>query len=161
MYEHQNASQLKTKFDLEAGDVILYPFLWGWEVDRGNTFAYKMRPCVVVAVYGEGDDKYVALLPVTTADADKRHTRFPIPATECQSGSIHYKGAEIGLDELNIDRISTSGALRHHVPQRSFSPGFMRALRQELLKKHARTPSRRIVRREMKNGEMETVSQFA
>lgn len=57
---------IKTRMELSAGDLVIYPFLWGWQSKRGIISAEKMRPCVVLLRNETQRGPMVALLPITT-----------------------------------------------------------------------------------------------
>lgn len=120
---------VKSRDDLQAGDMIIYPFLWGWEKGRGHTNAWKMRPCVVLSVFEKDGKKTAAILPITSADPLPHHRRHDIPYEECDRVSMDPEaGATIGLNDINFDAIETSNRIRHKVPMRQFSPEFMSGL---------------------------------
>jgi hypothetical protein len=120
---------IKNRTELTAGDMVIYPFLWGWQSKKGIISAEKMRPCVVLLRNETDRGPMLALLPITTHSAKAWHDRYPVPVEECQRvGMDPRREATIGMNDYNIDYIQESTYLRHNAPIRSFSDPFMQGL---------------------------------
>lgn len=125
---------IKSRMDLAVGDLIIYPFLWGWRVNRGLTSADKMRPCVIVERQETDQGTMVAILPSTTHQGKPWHDRVTIPREECaRVGMDVRRQTSFGLNDYNVDYIETSTFLRMNVPIRSFSEDFMKTVRADFV----------------------------
>lgn len=121
---------VKSRDEINSGDLVIYPFLWSWESRRGIVRADKMRPCVTLMRFDtETPDPGVVLLAITTKPALDWHDRMAIPPEECaRVGMDPTRGATIALNDMNVERIFGSHRLREKVPMRSFSAAFMNEL---------------------------------
>jgi hypothetical protein len=120
---------LKTKADLREGDLIIYPFLWSWQSERGIVSGAKMRPCVVLMRDETEFGPMVALLSLSTKPPEPWQDRIEVPLDEClRVGMDPQRKATICLNDYNIDYIDTSVNLRHNVPIRSFSLPFVQKI---------------------------------
>jgi len=89
-----------------AGQIIPYPYLWGWQNDRGETEGRKSRPtCVVVAVRSAKDGlTHLALLAVTTQPPQSDRAALEVPDIEARrAGLSDLKRCWVVLDEYNYD----------------------------------------------------------
>lgn len=120
---------IKDRSQLTAGDMVLYPFLWGWQSKKGIISAEKMRPCVVLLRSETSRGPLIALLPITTHSAKAWHDRHPVPLEECMRvGMDPARNATIGMNDYNLEYVDESTYLRRNVPVRNFSAPFMREL---------------------------------
>lgn len=88
------------------GQIIAYPYLWGWQDDRGETEGRKSRPtCVVVAVRSAKDNcTHLALLAVTAQPPQPERTAVEIPDTEIRrAGLSDLQRCWVIVDEYNYD----------------------------------------------------------
>lgn len=88
------------------GQIIAYPYLWGWQDERGETEGRKSRAtCVVVAVRSTKDGlTHLALLAVTTQPPQSNRAAMEIPDTEARrAGLSDLKRCWIMVDEYNYD----------------------------------------------------------
>ena len=88
------------------GQIIVYPYLWAWQQDRGETEGRKNRPtCVVVAVRGVNDElTHLALLAITTQPPQGGRMALDIPEIERQRAGLgDLKRCWIVVDEYNYD----------------------------------------------------------
>ncbi|MGO7564462.1 hypothetical protein ACC754_34190 [Rhizobium johnstonii] len=55
--------------EFRPGEVISYPYLWAWQLQRGETEGRKQRPvCVVIAIRNAADgNTHLALLAITSS----------------------------------------------------------------------------------------------
>ncbi|TCN17236.1 hypothetical protein [Sinorhizobium americanum] len=88
------------------GQVIIYPYLWAWQQQRGETEGRKGRPtCVVVAVRGTNDGlTHLALLAITTQPPQADRVTLEVSDIECRrAGLTDFKRCWIVVDEYNYD----------------------------------------------------------
>ncbi len=88
------------------GEVIIYPYLWSWQDERGETEGRKDRPtCVVVAVRGASDGlTHLALLAITTQPPQADRIALEVPAIECRRAGLgDLKQCWVVVDEYNYD----------------------------------------------------------
>ncbi|MCW3782500.1 type II toxin-antitoxin system PemK/MazF family toxin [Defluviimonas salinarum] len=143
----RRAPGLKDRMDLQPGDLIIYPFLWSWESEKGIVHASKMRPCVVLLRIDNPDGPSVVILPITTKPAAQWHDRFHVPEDECRRvGMDPSRNASIGLNDYNFEVVATSSCLRHNVPVRAFSAGFVEGLATRFLEVLAERRAFQVVR---------------
>ncbi len=92
--------------EFQPGQVIVYPYLWAWQAERGETEGRKMRPtCVVVAVSGANDGlTHLALLAITTQPPQRGRTALEIPDIERRRAGLgDITRCWIVVDEYNYD----------------------------------------------------------
>lgn len=121
--------------ELTNGSVIVYPFLWSWQQERGETEGRKERETVIVARFRNNDEDLLALLPVTSKAPASDLTAFELPALEVQRLQRH--GAArlwVVLSEINIDRAAGSFYLAPDCKVGDLSRAAYRALYEAFIK---------------------------
>jgi hypothetical protein len=115
---------------LRPGAVLLYPYLWHWQEERGETEGRKDRPTAVILVVRAKDGlEYALLLPVTTKEPDHTRQAVEVPATEKRRAGLDYAARQwILLDEYNLDPVQGSYYLRPDAVTGYFSEAFVRPL---------------------------------
>lgn len=128
------------------GSVLLYPYLWHWQDERGETEGRKERPTVVVLIVPAKDGlRYALLLPLTTKEPDSAREAIEVPVTEKRRAGLDRARRQwILLDEYNLDPLQNSLYLRHEAIVGHFSDAFLRPL---LLRFRTLLPSPRRVTR--------------
>ena len=91
--------------DLTSGSIILYPYLWKWQADRGESEGRKDRETVIATRFVIEGEELFALLPVTSQPPVKGSASYGLPALEVQRLQRGNPGRLwIILDEFNVDR---------------------------------------------------------
>jgi hypothetical protein len=110
-----------------TGSVLVYPYLWRWQADKGETEGRKERPvCLLLAVPSD-TVTHVLLLAISSTPPRSDQTALPIPALECRrAGLSDWKEAWITVSEFNYDVAETSYYLDPNAEVLGrFSPGFL------------------------------------
>lgn len=95
--------------DLQNGSVILYPYLWDWQRERGETEGRKDRETVIAARFDYRGEELLALLPVTSRPPGNGVDAYEIPALEVKR--LQRGGATrlwVILSEFNVDAVDNS-----------------------------------------------------
>lgn len=90
--------------DLTRGSVILFPFLWSHEAQRGETAGRKMRETVIVSRFMLERKDHIALLPITASPPASDHVTYELPETEVRR-LVRGGKAQLWviLSEINFD----------------------------------------------------------
>ncbi|MCK3779512.1 hypothetical protein MZK49_22710 [Ensifer sesbaniae] len=111
------------------GQVIVYPYLWAWQHERGETEGRKTRSTsVVVAVRGANDGlTHLALLAITTQPPEPDRIALEVSDIECRrAGLSDFKRCWIVVDEYNYDVAERSWYIEPDEPALGrFSKAFM------------------------------------
>lgn len=125
--------------DLTSGSVILYPYLWKWQADRGETEGRKDRETVIATRFDYQGEEMLALLPVTSKPPEGDVKAYELPALEVQR---LQRGAParlwIILDETNIDRAAGSYYITPDCKRGELSHAAYRAMYEAFLRAAAR-----------------------
>jgi hypothetical protein len=90
----------------ELGLVIRYDFLWRWEVDRGQLYGAKDRPCAIVLASEPRDDgsRQVIVCPITHTPPDNMASDIEIPLRVAAHLKLDDQNSWIRTHELNSFR---------------------------------------------------------
>lgn len=90
--------------DIKQGVVLVYPYLWQWQAERGETAGRKDRPVCIALPLRKGGVTHIFLLAITgTRPADAR-IALKIPDTEKRrAGLKEWKEGWVIVDECNYD----------------------------------------------------------
>jgi hypothetical protein len=95
--------------NLVTRSIIIYPYLWAWQAERGETEGRKERETVVAARFIFEGEIYLALLPITATPPAGDDKAYELPALEVKRIA---RGAAtrlwIILSEANIERVAQS-----------------------------------------------------
>ncbi|WP_374373707.1 hypothetical protein [Tabrizicola sp.] len=96
--------------DPVEGEVWRYPYLWGWQDDRGETEGRKDRPtAIIAAVHDAQGQKHLFLLPLTTKPPHSRQNAVEVPVIEARrAGLTDSERIWVVLDEYNYDLLQES-----------------------------------------------------
>ena len=93
----------------QSGDVILYPYLWRREAEKGETEGRKSRPVAVVLRLPVENKIYLYLFPITSKQPIASEIALEIPALEMKRiGLSSMDRSWIILNEFNRDIIGES-----------------------------------------------------
>lgn len=111
----------------KTGDVFDYPYLWGWQDDRGETEGRKDRPSCVALIVPIAQDKHrIYILPLTTKEPEPGRHSIAIPQTErVRAGLGKDREQWLLLDEWNREVLETSYYFSDRKQRGSFSRRFM------------------------------------
>ncbi|BAT57949.1 hypothetical protein GJW-30_1_00460 [Variibacter gotjawalensis] len=129
-----------TYADLQTGVVIVYPFLWAREQQRGETEGRKPRPTAVGVRLRRNDGDTILLFPITSRAPDRDRFAAEIPETEKRRA-----GLDIGmrlwiiLDEYNTDNVGHSFYLEPTPPLGRFSKAFFLPLMKQFIARAGET----------------------
>lgn len=115
-----------SSFDhIASGSVILYPYLWAREAEKGETSGRKSRPTAVVVRKPSADGDVIALLAITSQPPAHARTAVEIPDIEKRRAGLSVDiRLWIILDEYNLDVIGSSFHLEPQPPIGAFSRAF-------------------------------------
>jgi hypothetical protein len=86
--------------ELGAGTVIIYPYLWFRERQRGETEGRKPRPTAVAFKIANA----LALMPITTKEPHQQDSCLEVPEIEKRRAGLDVSIRQwIIFDEINID----------------------------------------------------------
>jgi hypothetical protein len=88
----------------KAGLVISYSYLWRHEAAAGATEGRKIRPCAIVLVVqrGEGNDRTVAVAPITHTIPYDSSVAVEIPVSVKRHLGLDDERSWIVLDDFNV-----------------------------------------------------------
>jgi hypothetical protein len=110
---------------LRTGSVIVYPYLWRRQADRGETEGRKDRPTAVVVRLASASASRVFLLAITSREPDRQTRSVEIPENERRRAGLSVDlRLWIIIDEMNVDVPGRSYYLRPQSPMGSFSDQF-------------------------------------
>ena len=119
-----------------SGLVVLYPYLWRWQRDRGETEGRKERPvCVAIAVRDSRKGfTHLALLAISSRPPGSDERAIEVPQIECRRGGLSdFKQAWITVSEYNYDIAERSLYLEpSEAALGRFSKSFMMRLAAEI-----------------------------
>ena len=129
-----------TNKSLALGDIVLYPYLWASQHDRGEIAGRKTRPaCLVVRLHDAKDDvHHLMLVAITSRQPSDKQRAIEVPETERKRARLtRYPRAWVIVDEYNYDIAERSWYFDSGIePVGSFGQAFMRqitgALRTEM-----------------------------
>lgn len=118
--------------DLREGDMIIYPFLWAWEVEKGITQASKSRPCMVAMRRERKDNSpVVIILPITTRPQAARDGYVALPQSELRRAGLNgLRPQGIMTRDCNIEDLGHPVGLAQMMRADSFSSTFTREVAQ-------------------------------
>lgn len=118
--------------DLREGDMIIYPFLWAWEVAQGITQASKSRPCMVALRRERKDNSpVVVILPITTRPQAAREGYVALPQSELRRAGLNgLRPQGIMTRDCNIEDLAHPVGLAQMMRADSFLPNFTREVAQ-------------------------------
>jgi hypothetical protein len=91
------------------GSVLIYPYLWRWQAENGETEGRKDRPVCLVLAISKSDVTHLVLLAISGTPPRSDQTALPIPALERRrAGLREWKEAWITVSEYNYDVAETS-----------------------------------------------------
>lgn len=95
--------------DLTRGSIILYPYVWQREAQRGETEGRKSRETVIASRFiFEGKD-YIALIPITASPPLGDQVVYELPETEVRRLARGGKTRLwVVISEVNFDIIGES-----------------------------------------------------
>ena len=128
----------------QPGLVIRYSYLWASEAKEGRAEGVKDRPCAVVLVLlRDREAPLVRVLPVTHSAPANPDDALEIPLPTKQRLGLDSKRSWVMLTEANDfiwpgpDLRPAVGGAPSSVVYGMLPPGFMKALRQRLVKRWA------------------------
>jgi hypothetical protein len=117
---------------LKPGAVIIYPYLWRWQDERGETEGRKDRPVSVVLAKQNPKDgaTHLVMLAISSQPPRPGRETIEVPEIECRrAGLSAWKQAWITVSEYNYDIVERSYYLEpDQVPLGRFSRPFMMRL---------------------------------
>jgi len=126
---------------LRTGCVILFPYLWVREAERGETEGRKPRPVAVgVRIARPRGDDVLVLFPITSQPPSADRFAAEIPEMEKRRAGLDATlRLWIILDEYNQDTIGQSFYLEPAPPLGRFSKAFFLPLMKEFIARRATT----------------------
>ena len=126
---------------LRTGCVILFPYLWVREAERGETEGRKPRPVAVgVRIARPKGDDLLVLFPITSQPPSADRFAAEIPEMEKRRAGLDATlRLWIILDEYNQDTIGQSFYLEPAPPLGRFSKAFFLPLMKEFIARRATT----------------------
>jgi hypothetical protein len=126
---------------LRTGCVILFPYLWVREAERGETEGRKPRPVAVgVRIARPKGDDVLVLFPITSQPPSADRFAAEIPEMEKRRAGLDATlRLWIILDEYNQDTIGQSFYLEPAPPLGRFSKAFFLPLMKEFIARRAAT----------------------
>ena len=127
----KGATATSTSAELQTGAIIVYPYLWRWQRERGETEGRKDRPvCVVLKVHGADGLTHLALLAISSQPPAAGRVAIEVPDIERRRGGLSdLKRAWVIVDEYNYDIAQRSFYLETDRPALGcFSRSFMMKL---------------------------------
>ena len=124
---------------LRTGCVILFPYLWVREAERGETEGRKPRPVAVgVRIARSTGDDVLVLFPITSQPPSPDRFAAEIPEMEKRRAGLDATlRLWIILDEYNQDTIGQSFYLEPEPPLGRFSKAFFLPLMKEFIARRA------------------------
>jgi hypothetical protein len=119
---------------LTSGQVVDYPYLWGWQAEAGREHGEKDRPVCLALAIREGDVTHLILLAIsgTPPRADQRTIEIP-PLELRRAGLSDFKAGWLTVGEFNYDVAERSFYYDGSRPPRGrFSRRFMGAVLEAL-----------------------------
>jgi hypothetical protein len=126
---------------LRTGCVILFPYLWVREAERGETEGRKPRPVTVgVRIARPKGGDVLVLFPITSQPPSPDRFAAEIPEMEKRRAGLDATlRLWIILDEYNQDTIGQSFYLEPEPPLGRFSKAFFLPLMKEFIARRATT----------------------
>lgn len=136
--------------DIRTGSVVLYPYLWEREQQRGETEGRKPRETAVgLRLEREGEDDALILLSITSTPPKSGEAAVEVPETERhRAGLDRGKRLWIMLSEFNYDVVGQSFYLEPVPPLGKFSDAFFKPIVARIIKA-AQTQAAKAVRRDV------------
>lgn len=118
--------------ELQAGDMIIYPFLWAWEVAQGVTHAAKERPCIVALRRDRAQAAPIlVILPITTRAQEARNGYIPLPQSELRRAGLNgLRPQGVMVRDCNLEDLSNPIGLRPLMHARRFSASYTQEIAQ-------------------------------
>jgi hypothetical protein len=115
---------------LKSGDLVLYPYIWGWQADQGHEIGEKLRPAFVMHI--SADNKAI-ICGITTRFVKSPRLYVPVPEIECVRAGLHDREfSKIVISECNVDDVRNMST-RPVKMGATFSPEFLKPLRQRFM----------------------------
>lgn len=110
-----------------TGSVLVYPYLWRWQAEKGETEGRKERPVCLLLAVPSGGSTHVLLLAISGTPPRSDQTALTIPPLECRrAGLREWKQAWITVSEFNYDVAESSYYLDPNADILGrFSPSFL------------------------------------
>ena len=88
----------------QVGLVISYSYLWREEAETGQVEGRKDRPCAIVLVVRESEDKppVVTVVPITHSPPQSLETAVEIPAAVKRHLGLDEQPSWVMLDDFNV-----------------------------------------------------------
>ena len=88
----------------EAGLVISYSYLWSDEAEAGHVEGRKNRPCAIVLVVQQAEDKapVVTVAPITHSPHGNLNVAVEIPLAVTRYLGLDDQPSWIVLDDFNV-----------------------------------------------------------
>lgn len=115
------------------GDVVGYPYLWGWQDAQGREHGEKDRPvCLLLTMTDANGNTHLILLPISSKPPFEGQTGIEIPKLELRRANLTgYTRGWITVSEYNYDILERSYHFDAGEPPRGrFSEAFLEAIRQ-------------------------------
>ena len=111
----------------QTGSVLVYPYLWRWQAEKGETEGRKERPVCLLLTVPRGDLTHILLLAISGTPPRSDQTALIIPALERRrAGLREWKEAWITVSEFNYDVAEDSYYLDPNADVLGrFSPSFL------------------------------------
>lgn len=118
------------KNQLSPGDLILYPYIWGWQADQGHQTAEKFRPAFIMHI---SENDQAVICGITTRFVKTPRLFIPIPEIECAQAGLHDREfSKLVISECNIDNMNNEATRPRKMGGR-FSPEFLTPLRRRFM----------------------------
>jgi len=106
--------------------MVIYPFLWSWEAESGQTEATKKRPCMVaMRIERKDSDPCAILIPITTRPIGNRKGYVAIPQSEVRKVGLNgMRSQGLIMQDINVENLSNPKGLSPLLHVREFSIGF-------------------------------------
>jgi hypothetical protein len=90
----------------QTGDLVVYPYLWADQHERGETEGRKSRPvCLALRLRDPKKDiHHLMLVAISSREPAKSRTAIEVPDTERQRAKlVRYPRPWVIVDEYNYD----------------------------------------------------------
>jgi len=115
------------------GDIVGYPYLWGWQDELGREHGEKDRPvCLLLTMIDAKGDTHLILLPISSKPPYEEQSGIEIPSLELRRANLTgYARGWITVSEYNYDILERSYYFdAGKPPSGRFSDAFLEKIRQ-------------------------------
>jgi len=125
---------------IRTASVILFPYLWAREAERGETEGRKIRPVAVgVRISRPKGEDVLVLFPITSQPPAPGRFAVEVPEMEKRRAGLDATiRLWIILDEYNQDIVGQSFYLEPEPPLGQFSKAFFLPLMKEFIARRSR-----------------------